>query len=47
MLKSRVLRIIFGPKKDELTDKCRKLHNDELDDPKELTNISVYQRRLF
>jgi len=27
-----VLRIIFGPKKDEVTGEWRKLHNEELND---------------
>jgi hypothetical protein len=26
----RVLRIIFGPKRDEVKEGCRKLHNEEL-----------------
>jgi hypothetical protein len=26
----RVLRIIFGPKRDEVTGRWRKLHNEEL-----------------
>jgi hypothetical protein len=47
VLKSRVLRIIFGPKRDELTEECRKVHNDEFNDPKDFTNITVYQRLLF
>jgi hypothetical protein len=29
---SRVLRIIFGPKRDEVTGEWRKLHNEELND---------------
>jgi len=29
---NRVLRSIFGPKKDEVLGKWRKLHNEELDD---------------
>jgi hypothetical protein len=28
--KNRVLRRIFGPKSDEVTRECRKLHNEEL-----------------
>jgi hypothetical protein len=28
----RVLRRIFGPKRDEVTGEWRKLHNDELND---------------
>jgi hypothetical protein len=27
---NRVLRRIFGPKRDEVTGGCRKLHNEEL-----------------
>jgi hypothetical protein len=27
---NRVLRRIFGPKRDEVTRECRKLHNEEL-----------------
>jgi hypothetical protein len=29
----RVLREIFGPKRDEMTEEWRKLHNGELHDP--------------
>jgi hypothetical protein len=29
---NRVLRRIFGPKRDEVTGEWRKLHNEELDD---------------
>jgi hypothetical protein len=32
MLENRVLRIIFGPKWDEVRRKWRKLHNEELHD---------------
>jgi hypothetical protein len=32
VFENRVLRRIFGPKKDEVTGKCRKLHNKELHD---------------
>jgi len=42
VFESRVLRVIFGPKRDELTEECRKLHNEELNDLKDLTNIAVY-----
>ena len=28
----RVLRGIFGPKRNEVTGQCRKLHNEELND---------------
>ena len=30
MFENRVLRRVFGPKKDELTGEWRKLHNEEL-----------------
>jgi hypothetical protein len=30
LLKNRVLRKIFGPKRDEVTGEWRKLHNEEL-----------------
>jgi hypothetical protein len=30
VFKNRVLRRIFGPKRDELTGSLRKLHNEEL-----------------
>jgi hypothetical protein len=30
VLENRLLRRIFGPKRDELTGGCRKLHNEEL-----------------
>ena len=32
MLKKSVLRRIFGPKRDEVTEEWRKLHNEELND---------------
>jgi len=32
MFENRVLRRIFGPKKDEVTRKWRKLHNEVLND---------------
>jgi hypothetical protein len=30
VFENRVLRSIFGPKRDEVTGGCRKLHNEEL-----------------
>jgi hypothetical protein len=30
VFESRVLRLIFGPKRDEVTGDWRKLHNEEL-----------------
>jgi hypothetical protein len=32
MFENRVLRKIFGPKRDEVTGECRKLHNEDLPD---------------
>ena len=32
MFENRVLRRIFGPKRDEVTGEWRKLHNEELTD---------------
>jgi hypothetical protein len=32
VFENRVLRIIFGPKRDEVTEERRKLHNEELHD---------------
>ena len=36
---SRVLRRIFGPKRDEVTKEWRKLHNEELNDLYSSPNI--------
>jgi len=35
----RVLRRVFGPKRDEVTGECRKLHNEELNDVYSSPNI--------
>jgi hypothetical protein len=45
---SRVLRRVFGPKKDEVTGELRKLHNEELNDLYSLPNILqvVKSRRM-
>jgi len=32
VFENRVLRRIFGPKREDVTGKWRKLHNDELND---------------
>jgi hypothetical protein len=32
VFESRVLRKIFGPKRDEVTEEWRKLHNEERND---------------
>ena len=39
MFENRVLRRIFGPKRDEVTGEWRKLHNEELNDLYSLPNI--------
>jgi len=32
VFETRVLRMIFGPKRDEVTGEWRRLHNEELSD---------------
>jgi hypothetical protein len=48
VFENRVLRRIFGPKRDEVTEKWRKLHNEELNDlyssPSIITIISHAQQ---
>jgi hypothetical protein len=39
VFENRVLRGIFGPKRDEVTGKWRKLHNEELKDRYSSPNI--------
>jgi hypothetical protein len=39
VFESRVLRRIFGPKRDEVTGEWRKLHNEELNGLYSLPNI--------
>ena len=48
MFENRVLRRVFGPKRDELTGEWRKLHNEELNDVYSLPNIVrvVKSRRM-
>ena len=43
-----VLRRIFGPKKNEITGKWRKLHKEELSDPYSSPNIvrMIKSRRM-
>ena len=45
---NRVLRRVFGPKRDEVTGESRKLHNEELSDLYSLPNIVrvVKSRRM-
>ena len=37
MFENRVLRKVFGPKRDKVTGEWRKLHNEELNDLYSLT----------
>jgi hypothetical protein len=48
VFESRVLRRVFGPKRDEVTGECRKLHNEEVSDLYSLPNIVrvVKSRRM-
>jgi hypothetical protein len=39
MFENRVLKRIFGPKRDEVTGEWRKLHTEELNDPYSSPNI--------
>jgi hypothetical protein len=48
VFKNRVLRKVFGPKRDEVTGEWRKLHNEELNDLYSLPSILrvVKSRRM-
>ena len=48
VFENRVLRKVFGPKRDEVTGEWRKLHNEELNDQYSLPNIVrvVKSRRM-
>jgi len=48
VFENRVLRRIFGPRRDEVTGEWRKLHNEELNDLYCSTNIVrvIKSRRL-
>ena len=48
MFENRVLRKVFGPKRDEVTGEWRKLHNEKLNDLYSLPNIVrvVKSRRM-
>jgi hypothetical protein len=45
VFKNRVLRRIFGPKRDEVTGEWRRLHNKELNDLYSSPNIRVIKLR--
>jgi hypothetical protein len=40
VFENRVLRRVFGPKRDEVTEEWRKLHNEELNEFYSLPNIA-------
>jgi hypothetical protein len=48
VFENRVLRRIFGPKRDEVTEEWRKLHNEKLKDLYSSTNIMrvIKSRRM-
>ena len=46
MFENRVLRRVFGPKRDEVMGEWRKLRNEELSDLYSLPNIVVKSRRM-
>ena len=48
VFENRVLRRVFGPKRDEVTGEWRQLHNEELNDLYSLPNIVrvVKSRRM-
>jgi hypothetical protein len=41
VFENSVLRRIFGPKRDQVTGECRKLHNEELKDPVPVTQYCL------
>ena len=45
MFENRVLRRIFGPRRDEVTGEWRKLHNKELNDPYSPNTFRVIKSR--
>jgi hypothetical protein len=45
VFENRVLRRVFGPKKDEVTGAWRKLHNEEFSDLYSLPNIVLVKSR--
>ena len=46
VFENMVLRRIFGPRKDELTGKWRRLHNEELIDLYSSPNIVIKWKRM-
>jgi len=47
VFENRVLRRIFGPRRDEVTGECGKLHNEKLNDLYSSPNmVGVMKRRM-
>jgi hypothetical protein len=46
VFENRMLRRIFGPKRDEVTRDWRKLHNEELHNLYSSPNIMIKSRRM-
>ena len=47
VFENRVLRKIFGPKRDEETVECRKLHNEELNELYSLPNVDQMEKNVM
>ena len=48
MFENRVLRTLFWPKRDEVIEECRRLHNEELNDlysPSDITRAIISRMR--
>jgi hypothetical protein len=46
VFENRVLRRVFGPKRDEVTGEWRKLHNEELNYLYSLPNIVIKKNEM-
>jgi hypothetical protein len=46
VFENRMLRRIFGPKRDRVTEEWRKLHNEELNDLYSSSNIRMIKSRM-
>ena len=45
VFENRVLRKIFGPKRDKITGECKKLHIEEINDLYSSTNMRMIKSR--